>query len=109
MNRKRKEKWDVSKMSCLKRYARLSLIFLLLSTFWIRKVCAHPTITINKTAGEVDPTKAGPINFSVIFCESVSIFTASNVTLGGTVGVEKTVTSNRFGFSQIASIDRGMQ
>jgi len=64
MNRKRKEKCGVSKLSCLKRHARLSLIFLLVA-FWIRKVRAHPTVTINKTAGEVDPTKAGPINFRV--------------------------------------------
>jgi len=111
MEKKRKENCDGSIMICLKRYARLSLIFLLISTISIVTVCANkaPTVTNNQAAGQVDPTKSGPINIRVIFSENVTSFTASNVTLGGTAGAGKTVTGNRIGFGQIASIDRDMR
>ena len=43
-----------------------------------------PTVTINQAAGQADPTNASPINFTVVFSESVTDFTAGDVTLSGT-------------------------
>ncbi|HEX2766115.1 MAG TPA: Ig-like domain-containing protein, partial [Candidatus Limnocylindria bacterium] len=45
-----------------------------------------PTVTINQASGQADPTNASPINFTVVFSEPVSGFTASDVTLSGTAG-----------------------
>ena len=53
---------------------------------------AAPTVTINQAAGQADPTKASPINFTVIFSEAVTGFTNADVTLGGTAGGTTTVT-----------------
>jgi hypothetical protein len=50
-----------------------------------------PTVTINQAAGQADPTSASPINFTVVFSESVSGFTETDVTIGGTAGGTKTV------------------
>jgi hypothetical protein len=46
----------------------------------------RPTVTINQASGQADPTKTSPVNFTVIFSESVTGFTAADVTLSGTVG-----------------------
>ncbi len=51
-----------------------------------------PTVTINQAASQLDPTNASPINFTVVFSESVSGFTSSDVTITGTAGGTKTVT-----------------
>ena len=40
-----------------------------------------PTVTINQAVGQVDPTNASPINFTVTFSENVSGLVAANVTL----------------------------
>ncbi len=45
-----------------------------------------PTVTINQAVGQADPTSASPINFTVVFNESVADFAAADVTLGGTAG-----------------------
>ena len=45
-----------------------------------------PTVTINQAAGQVDPTSASPINFTVIFSEAVANFATGDVTLTGTAG-----------------------
>ena len=45
-----------------------------------------PTVTINQAVGQADPTNASPINFTVVFSESVSDFATGDVTLGGTAG-----------------------
>jgi len=46
-----------------------------------------PTVTINQAAGQLDPTNASPINFTVVFSSSVSGFTGSDVSFtGSTVG-----------------------
>jgi hypothetical protein len=45
-----------------------------------------PTVTINQAAGQADPTNSSPINFTVVFSESVTGFTGSDVTLSGTAG-----------------------
>ena len=42
-----------------------------------------PTVTINQATGQADPTNASPILFTVIFSESVTGFTASNVNFTG--------------------------
>jgi len=54
-----------------------------------------PTVTINQAAGQSDPTSSLPINFTVVFSESVTGFGSSDVTLGGTAGATgKTVTGS---------------
>jgi hypothetical protein len=45
-----------------------------------------PTVTINQAAGQGDPATASPINFTVVFSESVADFTAGDVSLSGTTG-----------------------
>jgi hypothetical protein len=50
-----------------------------------------PAVTINQAAGQVDPTRLPPINFTVVFSEPVSGFTNADVALSGTAGGSKTV------------------
>ncbi len=45
-----------------------------------------PTVTINQAIAQVDPTNASPINFTVVFSESVSNFVTGDVSLSGTAG-----------------------
>src|SRR5205085_170110 len=51
-----------------------------------------PTVTINQAVGQADPANASPINFTVVFSESVTGFAAGDVTITGTAGGTKTVT-----------------
>jgi len=44
------------------------------------------TVTINQAVGQSDPTNISPVNFTVVFSESVSDFTTGDVTLSGTAG-----------------------
>jgi LPXTG-site transpeptidase (sortase) family protein len=49
-----------------------------------------PTVTINQAAGQADPTNSSPIDFTVVFSETVTGFTAADVdlsasTVGGTL------------------------
>ena len=46
----------------------------------------RPTVTINQASGQADPTNTSPVNFTVVFSESVTGFSAAGVTLGGTAG-----------------------
>ncbi len=50
-----------------------------------------PTVTINKAAGQADPTNASPIDFTVVFSESVTGFASADVTLSGTAGAATAV------------------
>ena len=43
-----------------------------------------PTVTVNQAVGQVDPTNATPIHFTVVFSEVVKDFAAADVTLAGT-------------------------
>lgn len=43
----------------------------------------QPTVTINQAAGQADPTNASPINFTVVFSESVTGFTGTDVSFAG--------------------------
>jgi len=45
-----------------------------------------PTVTINQAGAQADPTASSPINFTVVFNESVSDFATGDVTLSGTAG-----------------------
>ena len=45
-----------------------------------------PTVTINQASGQADPTNASPINFTVVFSETVTDFATGDVTLSGTAG-----------------------
>src|SRR4029077_17795775 len=40
-------------------------------------------VTINQAAGQADPTKNQPLNFTVIFSQSVTGFSSSGVSLSG--------------------------
>ena len=42
-----------------------------------------PSVTINQAAGQTDPTSASPINFTVIFSETVTGFAASDISFAG--------------------------
>ena len=52
---------------------------------------AAPTVTINQAATQADPTKASPINFTVVFSRPVTGFTSSDITLTSTASGTKTV------------------
>lgn len=51
----------------------------------------RPSVTVNQAAGQADPTKSTPINFTATFSENVVDFTASAVTIGGTAPGSPTV------------------
>ena len=56
-----------------------------------------PSVTINQAAGQADPTSTSPINFTVAFSETVTGFTASDIsfansTVGGTLSAAVTGT-----------------
>ena len=46
-----------------------------------------PTVTINQALAQADPTNASPINFTVVFSESVTGFTAADVSLSSGTAV----------------------
>ncbi len=50
-----------------------------------------PTVTINQAGGQADPTNASPIDFTVVFSESVSDFATGDVSLSGTAGATTAV------------------
>jgi peptidoglycan/xylan/chitin deacetylase (PgdA/CDA1 family) len=45
-----------------------------------------PSVAINQSSGQTDPTSASPVNFTVVFSESVADFATGDVTLSGTAG-----------------------
>jgi HYR domain/Secretion system C-terminal sorting domain len=47
---------------------------------------AGPTVTINQAVAQIDPTATSPINFTVVFSETVTGFATGDVTLSGTAG-----------------------
>ena len=50
-------------------------------------LAAAPTVTINQAAGQVDPTGTSPINYTVVFDQSVTGFDAADISFtGSTVG-----------------------
>ena len=55
----------------------------LTDTFTLTVACASPTVTIDQAAGQADPTNASPINFTVVFSETVDGFTGSDVSFSG--------------------------
>ena len=48
-----------------------------------------PTVTINQTATQVDPTGSSPILYTVVFSEPVADFATGDVSLSGTAGAAK--------------------
>ena len=50
-----------------------------------------PSVTINLAAAQTSPTSASPINFTVVFSEEVTGFTAADVQLSGTGGATTAV------------------
>ncbi len=51
-----------------------------------------PTVTINQAVAQADPTSASPINFTVVFSETVTNFATGDVTISGTASGTKTAT-----------------
>jgi hypothetical protein len=49
-----------------------------------RSLAAAPRVTINKAAGQADPTGSAPINYTVVFSESVTGFATGDVSFAGT-------------------------
>ncbi len=54
-------------------------------------VVVQLTVTINQAPGQADTTNVSPINFMVVFSESVSDFATGDVTLSGTAGATTAV------------------
>ncbi len=52
-----------------------------------------PSVTIDQAAGQADPTSDSPINFTVVFSESVTGFADEDVDLSGTAGATTAVVS----------------
>ncbi|MGE5603267.1 MAG: hypothetical protein ACM30E_09465 [Nitrososphaerales archaeon] len=50
-----------------------------------------PMVTIDQAAGQVDPTYASPINFTVVFSEPVTDFATGDVALAGTASATTAV------------------
>ncbi len=50
-----------------------------------------PTVTANQDAAQADPTNASPINFTVVFSETVNGFDDTDVVIGGTAGATTAV------------------
>jgi len=63
-----------------------------------------PTVTVNQAAGQADPTNASPIAFTVVFSESVTGFTAEDVSVGGTSGGTKVATVSGSGPTYTVSV-----
>jgi len=42
-----------------------------------------PTVTLNQAAGQADPTSASPVDFTVVFSEPVTGFTAADISFTG--------------------------
>ena len=45
-----------------------------------------PTVTINQTGSQADPTNTSPVDFAVVFNEPMTGFATGDVALGGTAG-----------------------
>ena len=46
----------------------------------------NPTVTIDQSLAQIDPTNVSPINFTVVFSKLVTDFTDLDITIGGTAG-----------------------
>jgi hypothetical protein len=51
-----------------------------------------PSVTIDQAAGQADPVRTSPINFTVVFSEAVTGFATGDVTVSGTAPGTKTAT-----------------
>ncbi|WP_112243730.1 hypothetical protein [Kribbella monticola] len=64
----------------------------------------RPTVTVNQSAGQFDPTKTAPINFTAVFSSTVTDFTSSDVTLtAGTATVTGSGTTYNIAVSGLTS------
>jgi len=50
-----------------------------------------PTVTINQSSGQADPTNNGSVVFTATFSEPVTGFTSTDVTAGGTAGGARSI------------------
>jgi ELWxxDGT repeat protein len=64
-----------------------------------------PSVTVDQSYGQEDPTGTLPITFNVVFSETVTGFTSSDVTIGGTAsGVVKNVTPVSFAAEYVITV-----
>ncbi len=63
-----------------------------------------PTVTINQAVGQVDPTNASPITFTVVFSEPVTGFATGDVTFTGTAGGTKVGTVSGSGANYTVTV-----
>ena len=56
-----------------------------------------PTVTIDQTACQADPTHSSPIDFTVVFSKPVDDFATGDVTLGGTAGATTAIVTDPSG------------
>ncbi|GAB2527357.1 hypothetical protein GCM10027189_02630 [Rufibacter soli] len=54
----------------------------------------RPSVTINQALNQADPTTLSPVNFTVVFNESVIGFTSSDITLSAPAGATASVTGS---------------
>ncbi len=64
-----------------------------------------PSVTINQAAGQKAPTNVSPINFTVVFSESVSDFATGDVSITGTAGGTMTATVTGSGTTYNVAVD----
>ncbi|TDU91802.1 hypothetical protein EV138_5415 [Kribbella voronezhensis] len=64
----------------------------------------RPAVTVNQAAGQTDPTKTAPINFTAVFTTPVTDFTSADVTLtAGTATVTGSGTTYNIAVSGLTS------
>ncbi|MFC1600775.1 S8 family serine peptidase [Candidatus Sumerlaeota bacterium] len=51
----------------------------------------RPSVSVNQSAGQLDPSGVAPLNFTAVFSEVVHGFDSSAVTVGGTAGGPRSV------------------
>lgn len=68
----------------------------------VKKIC--PSVTVNQAVSQPDPTGTSPINFTIVFSESVTGFNSSDVTITGTAGGSKSVVVTGSGTTYNAAV-----
>jgi hypothetical protein len=63
-----------------------------------------PTVTINQATGQSDPTSTQPINFTVVFSETVTGFNASDISLTGSTANISVVNINVGGSGNVYTV-----
>jgi subtilisin-like proprotein convertase family protein len=67
-----------------KQFLKLSLLLFFIAHTGIKTNAQNPTVSINQSAAQSDPTSLQPINFTVVFDQPVTGFTTGDVVITGT-------------------------